>query len=396
MWNHLSRVRGAVRRGFLFLPCAAIIGTIIFQSGCGGRAAPEPIRIGLVAPLSGSDKDAGEHARNGVLLALDEANVEEGIVAGRKLSVDFGDTRSDKAAVRGVTMRLLSLGKSAGLLGAEELAQVESLDAVAQTYTVPMVVSATPPPRSAGGFVFYTGLPPAQQGQTLAQFASGELKSPTVALLYHVDAAPIADAFARNYSGDKLLGRWSYITEKDSKDKLKAAAEEVKKKGAAAVVFAGPAGDLSSLVPTALGDKTPILYAGQDGWTGRWVPGGAFYAVSAFAAEDPTPAMQEFVAKYQKRFNEPPDAPAGLTYDNARILVEAMRNAGSIDGKKLKEAVAELQFKNGLTGPLRFGSERQAIRAAFVVEWKDGKPQMRKRYEPEEKVARLAADAAAR
>jgi hypothetical protein len=65
------------------------------------------------------------------------------------------------------------------------------------------------------------------------------------------------------------------------------------------------------------------------------------------------------------------------------MLVEAIRKAESVDGTKIRGALAELTFE-GVSGPIKFGAERRVVRAAFVVEWKE-KPVLRKRYEAEEK-----------
>lgn len=361
-------------------------------TGCGSRANPEPIPVGHVAPLSGADKDIGEHARKGILLAVKDVNDGEKILS-RKVMVDHADTRSDKAAVRGVTTRLLTVGRVVTLIGGSELAQVEALDSLAQTNKTPIIVTAAPPQRPLGSYVFYTGLPQTQQGQVLARFAADELKGVPVAILHHADAAGIADAFARDYPANKLVGRWSY----PSADKLKAVAEEVQKKDAAAVLFAGPTADLAGLPGTALGAKSAVLLAGDEVGPGKWRPAGALYGVTAWALEEKNAAARAFADKYkaEARNEEEPDASAVLAYDAARMTFEAITKAGNLEGEKIRDALAQMTFE-GLTGPVKFGPERRAVRPAFVVEWKTGPPKLMKRYEAEEKVARLAAPVAAR
>src|SRR5262245_48265499 len=90
-----------------FLPPLLVAGLFALLTGCGSRANPEPIHVGHVAPLSGADKDIGEQGRKGIQLAVKEANEGEKVL-NRKVAVDHGDTRSDKASVRGVTTRLLT------------------------------------------------------------------------------------------------------------------------------------------------------------------------------------------------------------------------------------------------------------------------------------------------
>ena len=242
----LSVFQSAIRnpQSALALLFAALLAPV---AGCGNRANPEPIPVGHVAPFSGADKEIGEHARKAIQLVINKGDK----VLGRPVVVDHADTRSDKSSVRGATMRLVTVGRVVGLLGGNELANVESLDTLAQSSTTPVLLTASPPQRPAGGYLFYLGLPQAQQGQASRRFAADDLKGVPVAILHHADAAGIADAFARDYPASKIVGRWSY----PSADKLKAVAEEVQKKEASAVLFAGPTADLVTLAPGALGGE---------------------------------------------------------------------------------------------------------------------------------------------
>lgn len=371
----------------------AVIAFLLGGLGCGSRTNPEPLVIGHVAPLTGADKDRGQHSLRGIDLALKEINSQEASEENknfhRKFTVDHADTRSDRAAVRGVTTRLVTVGRVVSLLGGRELAQVDSLEGLAQSTTTPVVLTSAPLSRPTGSFLFFLGLPPAQQGQSLARFAHDELKDVPVALVHHADAGAIADAFAREYPADKIVGRWSYA----AADKLAPVLEEMRKKQPAAVLFAGPAADLTALPTNALGDKAVVLLAGDDAGPGKWRPAGAVYAVTAFVFDEAIPAAKNFKSQYPDDFKEL-DAELALSYDAARMLFGAIKKAASIDGKKIRDTLAS-ETLEGLTGPIRFDSERRAIRPAFVVEWKDGQAKLRKRYEPEEKVS-VAGQGAAR
>jgi branched-chain amino acid transport system substrate-binding protein len=358
----------------------------VLLAGCGSKANPEPILVGHVAPLSGADKDIGEHARKGILLAVKETNEGEKVLK-RKVEVDHGDTRSDRASVRGVTTRLLTVGRVVALIGGNELAQVEALDTLAQSNKTPILVTAAPPQRPIGSYLFYTGLPQPQQGQVLARFAADELKGVPIAIVHHADAAGIAEAFARDYPANKIVGRWSY----PSADKLKAVAEEVQKKDAAAVLFAGPTADLVALPGNALGTKASVLLAGDEVGPGKWRPAeGSLYGVTAWALDEKSAAAKDFVSKYkgEGKGEETPDASAASAYDAARMTFAAITDAGELDGAKIRDALAKMAFE-GLTGPVKFGPDHRAVRAAFVVEWKTGPAKLLKRYEAEEKVSLL-------
>ena len=219
------------------------------------------------------------------------------------------------------------------------------------------------------------------------KFATDELKGVPIAILHHADAAGIADAFAKDYPASKVVGRWSY----PSADKLKAVAEEVQKKEAAAVLFAGPTADLVALPGNALGAKASVLLAGDEVGPGKWRPaGGALYGVTAWAFDEKNAASKAFVDKYKavSKSEDVPDAVAALAYDAARMTFAAITKAGELDGAKIREALAPMTFE-GLTGPVKFGPEHRAVRPAFIVEWKTGPATLRMRYEAEEKEARL-------
>jgi branched-chain amino acid transport system substrate-binding protein len=366
---------------------------LLMAASCGSRSAPDPILIGHVAPLTGADKDIGEHARKGIELAVAEANEQEGLILGRKVAVEHADTHSDVGSVRGAATRLVTLSRAVALLGGNELARVDALDALTQTNKVPAVLSAQPPVRPAGSFLFYTGLPPGQKGQVLARFATSEWKGLTAGVLYHADATATADAFARDYPADKLVGRWSY----PSADKLTDATAELRNKAPGLVLFAGPAADLAAQHPLDLGEKAIVLVAAEDTATLKPRLRGKIYGVTAFALDEKQPALQEFVKKYKERFQEAPDAEAGMAYDDARLLFEGIRKANVLEGPKIREALAEIRF-DSLTGPVFFSPERGVVRAAYVVEWSDGQARVVKRFEAEEKVVSspLAPGAAAR
>jgi len=97
------------------------------------------------------------------------------------------------------------------------------------------------------------------------------------------------------------------------------------------------------------------------------------------------PRTREFVERYQKSFAEAPDVHAALAYDNARVLFEAMRQARSFEGPKVRTALAGLKTFDSLTGPWVFGKDGWVSRRVFVVRLKDGQAKTVKTFGPEDK-----------
>ena len=64
---------------------------------------------------------------------------------------------------------------------------------------------------------------------------------------------------------------------------------------------------------------------------------------------------------------------AALGYDSAKVLVDAIRRAGSTDPVKLKEALAATKDFAGVTGKTTLDAQRNATKGAVIMTVKDGK-----------------------
>ena len=115
---------------------------LIASSGCHRKSAPEIIYVGHVASFRGPDKLNGEHARQGILLALEEAQGSEGTInENKRVEVIHVDTGGDLKAVEPAAVRLVAVNRVVALLGGTDWAQVEAMIPVAQSNEVPLIAS---------------------------------------------------------------------------------------------------------------------------------------------------------------------------------------------------------------------------------------------------------------
>lgn len=126
----------------------------------------------------------------------------------------------------------------------------------------------------------------------------------------------------------------------------------------------------------AIGIKQPLL--GGDGWDAPelWQLGGdalnGCYITSHYSVDDPSPAIQKFAHEYRQRYgNLSPDAHAALAYDAMRVLIDAITRAGSLDGDKIKAALASTKDFSGVTGVISMDANRNAIKPAVVLKLVD-------------------------
>ncbi|HQM90089.1 MAG TPA: ABC transporter substrate-binding protein [Exilispira sp.] len=81
--------------------------------------------------------------------------------------------------------------------------------------------------------------------------------------------------------------------------------------------------------------------------------------------------VQEFVKKYQEKYNKVPDAFAALAYDSMYILLDAIKRAGSTDPEKMKQALMETNI-NVVSGLITFDKNRNPVKPAVIIAVKNG------------------------
>ena len=93
-----------------------------------------------------------------------------------------------------------------------------------------------------------------------------------------------------------------------------------------------------------------------------------------YSVDDPSPAIQKFVADYKAHYSGAvPDALAALGYDAMNVLADAIRRAGTTDGPKLRDAIAQTANFSGVTGIISINAQRNAIKPIVVLRLENGK-----------------------
>src|SRR5687767_12745679 len=226
--------------------------------------------------------------------------------------------------------------------------------------------STNPTVTEKGDYIFRMCFLDSYQGQSMARYIAQDLKIKNAAVLidnksdYSTGLAKFfSDAFVA--AGGKIVATQSYAKgDSDFRAQLtaiKAAKPEV-------IFVPGYYNDIGQIAIQArdLGMTMPL--AGGDGWEspklieiGGKALEGSFYS-NHYHVDDPSPAVREFVQKYEERFGAKPDSLAALGYDSARVLADAIKRAGTTDGPKLRDAIAATKNFPGVTGVITLGPDR--------------------------------------
>jgi branched-chain amino acid transport system substrate-binding protein len=101
--------------------------------------------------------------------------------------------------------------------------------------------------------------------------------------------------------------------------------------------------------------------------------------------DDPSPRIQEFVAKFKKEYGgQLPDSLAAQAYDAAGMLFDAMKRANDLSGPAIRDALAQTKNYKGVTGDITMDANRNASKPAVVLKvGKGGKYEFSGRIVPE-------------
>ena len=348
--------------------------------GAGGESGQ--IVIGYYGDLSGRTSNFGQSTKAGVEMAADEINKAGGI-NGRQITIlsEDDEGRPEKAAT--VVTKLIDQDRVVALLG--EVASGNTLAAApkAQAAHVPMISpsSTNPAVTQVGEYISRVCFIDPFQGDVMAKFAANTLKAKKAAIMldfnspYSRGLTEFFEASFKKLGGD-IVDKQSYTQgDRDYKGQLTA----IRSKSPDVIYVPGYYGEVGVIAKQAkqLGIQQPLL--GGDGWdsTQLWDLGGdslnGDFISNHYSVDDPSPAIQKFVAAYKARNGNVPDALAALGYDAMKVLADAIKRAGTTEGPQLKDAINGTKGFVGVTGTISLDKDRNAVKPAVVLKLQDKK-----------------------
>lgn len=361
-------------------------------SGLVGADAKGPIVVGHVGSMTGTEATFGLSSDRGLRLFFDELNAKGG-VKGRQIKVITLDDQGKPEEAATAATRLIASDHVTALLG--EVASTRSLFMApkAQLAKVPMVTPSSTNAKvtQVGDYIFRACFIDPFQGYVMAKFARDTLKISKVAILRDVRndySVGLAAVFAEEFA---KLGGTIVANESFSQGDVdfKAQLTNIKAQGPEAIYEPGYYTDTGLIARQAreAGITVPLL--GGDGWDsdklyeigGAALEGG--YFSNHYSVDDPSPRIQEFVARYRKAHNATPDGLAAQAYDAAGILADAMQRAADLSGPAIRDALAATKNFQGVTGNISMDANRNPVKPAVVLKvGKGGKYEFVTRIEP--------------
>lgn len=339
------------------------------------RAQGAPIRISVVADLSGPGSVYGLSVRNGLLLALAGINGAGGI-AGSPLTLAIGDGRSSVARVRSLFAASVAAPRVVALIGPTLSSEALAVDPVAQRGGLPVLATSNTAQgiTRIGDHIFRVSLGDAEIIPRVLAQVGLPLHLARVAIIYDRQNAATRDEAHIFRQAATRLGMRVVDTETFPTGARQFGSQFARIRAAKpdAVLVGALAQEGGTLLAQGRHSGLPatVRFIGANGMnapttlTRAGVAAEGLIVGTTWYASNPSPYNRDFIAAYTARYHRAPDQYAAQAYDGLHVLAAALRDAGASTGRDAVRAalatVRDVPVVLGSTGVFSFTAARDA------------------------------------
>jgi len=340
-----------------------------------GPAAPQTIKIGVNAPLTGDIPKVGEGTKFAAEMWQEAVNGAGGIdIGGKKYQVELviEDNESKAESAVAANTKMITQDEVLIIIGPQSSKQAVPAGQVANDNETPMISpwSTNPNTTLNRPWVFRACFLDDFQGPAIANFVTDEFGFTKAAVLYDIASdypKGLAEFFKTAWEG--LHGAGSVVayesfTTKDTD--FSAQLTKIRDSEAEFLFTPQYYNEVALIAQQAhqLGFNKPIV--GSDSWgSAELIPlcgadcYGSFFTTH-YAAAGATGATKEFIDNYKAKHGYVPDDVAALTWDAFNLAKQAMQDCGKITGDLkadrtcIRDALAKVTDFAGITGTMTF------------------------------------------
>lgn len=358
--------------------------SISLLSGCAATKNKNengPIKIAVAFPMTGDNAEYGKSFLLAAQIKVDEWN-ENGGVLDRKIElVNYDDKNSGEEAAS-IAQKIVSDSSIIGVLGhfssgvsmvAAPIYEENQLIEISNT-------ASHPDYSSIGDYIFRNNSVISSEFKVIEDIIQNDLGLTKVGIVaiktdWGTTSGTIAEEIINANPNLTLVAKEEVL---EGSDDYSLAIAKLKEAGAEAVISVGM---YSLIAPLAKQYKEvdPDIqviglsnaYAQQLIELGGDAAEGIIFPVSFYADSD-SADVKKFVDAYKKEFGSEPSALAAQAYDSIGILLEAVKENGSLDKVPLRDALNSITYQ-GITGETKFDDIGDATKQYTKLIVQDGK-----------------------
>ncbi len=351
--------------------------------------AADPIKIGMVAPLTGPIADAGRYGVQGARLAVEEVNKAGGVL-GRQLELAIEDDQSLNPSTVLAFAKLADDKDIVAFLGPTRSTQIQSIAPSVKQAGRPVMIGGTDPSLTLAGNPWFFRFRPndTYTARVMSDYGLNKLGKKKWAIVHATDAFGTT---AKNLFTDALKsqGVTPVMVEgqPNSSPDYTAVALAVKQSGADVLAtFITFEPDVAIFARQLRQLGVNIVWLGSPSittTTARKLAGAALYGTFAVADfhPDANPEAKSFSEKYLASYKTTPDFFASWPYDAVHVLAQAIAKAGSVDPQKIRDALLAVKDYHGVEGTYNFDSNGDGLHGYNIVKNDNGNIVVEKRID---------------
>ncbi len=356
-----------------------------FLAWIGLGQAAEPIKIGLIYPLSGPIAYDGQSVVNGGKLAAEQINQKGGLLGGRPIQLVIEDGQGLPAISVAAAEKLINRDKVVALMGCLRSSASLAVQPIAEKNKIPMmsVISSAPKLTEEGLKYYFRNTPKEYMLVDVgARYLITKLGIKKVSFLGPNDEWGRAGLEAwtdmmKRYGGQVVTADLFITGETNYQPYL----TKIKSVKADAMVVQAETLDASMIFKQAKEMDLNITKIGSGALASQKFMELAKDAAEGIYATVPwvhtydTPETKAFTEAYAKRFPDRgiPDKYGVAGYDGICVFAAAINKAGKADRESIRRGMTIVEFK-GLQGKMKFDAKGQSHPLAFVTQNKGGVP----------------------
>jgi branched-chain amino acid transport system substrate-binding protein len=357
---------------------AALFALAAFQAVYDAKA--DTLKIGMVQPLTGAAAESGKYQVQGAKLAVEAINKSGGVL-GKQIELVIEDDQTTNPGAVLAFSKLASDPSIVAFIGSVRSTQVQAMSPDIQKYGRPVMIGGTDPTLTHSGnpWLFRCRPNDSYSARVMADFGLNTLAKKKWAIVHSTDAfgtngmknlvaalkaAGIEPVLIQGYtnnsqdftpvalavrqSGADVLA--SYMTFETDAGIF---AKQLRQLGATLEWI----GSASNATATALKLGGPAL--------------NGTYAVVDFN-KDSNPAAQDFATRYDAVYKPNADLFSAWTFDAMTMLAEAIKNAGSTEPAKIREAILAIKDMPGAEGIYTFDQNGDGLHGYNIIKNENG------------------------
>ncbi len=383
----MFRIRLVLFTVALALVSALVVGMADGQKTTVAPGPDEPIKIGGAFALTGEEACLDAAAVDGAKLATKEINAR-GKLLGRTVELVVLDSHYSEDKAREIAGELVNREKVVAVIGYSETDSALASGPVIQAAGIPFVtVGATSPelPGQIGDMMFLACFGDNEQAAAGAEFSLRQFGR-TACLLWDEErdyTVLLGSYFKSSFlqQGGTILAEDRFqdkVTDLSAQiDRIKAlptkpdfyyvaampynaglVVKQLRKAGISGPIVGGDGYDTPDLISVAGPASENVFF-------------------TTHALMDPVKgpeSVRNFIAAFEAEYGrKPPNAFAALGYDTVRLVVDAVKRAGTTDGQAIRKALENTVNFPCITGAVNFTPESHVpYKAVTVIRVKDG------------------------